>query len=151
MKFAFVDTDGQVMAYQASPNPPSETAWESVHGYTRVEVPNGVAVDRDVIVTTREVVAIPAVAAIPAVEAVAEVLDDDGVVLTEAVEAVPSIKARAAVMKTEVATVSASVNPVQPQVSARDARIAELQELVRTDSDTPDEFRELYKLTNGLA
>ena len=47
MIFAFIDNSGQVMAVQSSPNAPAPTSWETVHGYTRVEVPDGVVATRD--------------------------------------------------------------------------------------------------------
>lgn len=47
MNFAFINTDGQVMAVQSSPNPPAPTKWETVHGYTRILVPAGMSVSRD--------------------------------------------------------------------------------------------------------
>ena len=47
MQFAFIDNTGQVMAVQSSPFPPETTAWESVEGYSRVELDDSVEVTRD--------------------------------------------------------------------------------------------------------
>tara|TARA_R110002096_G_scaffold398171_1_gene594216 strand:- start:230 stop:565 length:336 start_codon:yes stop_codon:yes gene_type:complete len=47
MKFVFIDSNKQIMAVQSSPQPPDETAWESVQGYTRVEVADSLPATRD--------------------------------------------------------------------------------------------------------
>ena len=47
MNFVFINKDSQIMAIQSSPNPPAETEWESVHGYTRVEVDKSLPATRD--------------------------------------------------------------------------------------------------------
>ena len=47
MKFVFTDGDNQIHAVQTSPQPPDETAWESVQGYTRVEVADSLPATRD--------------------------------------------------------------------------------------------------------
>ena len=57
MKYAFINADGQVMAESSSPNPPAPTKWETTHGYTRVEVPDGIELNRDVKLATRDGVA----------------------------------------------------------------------------------------------
>tara|TARA_R110000823_G_scaffold7837_1_gene28362 strand:- start:43 stop:381 length:339 start_codon:yes stop_codon:yes gene_type:complete len=47
MQFVFIDSNKQIMAVQSSPQPPDETAWESVQGYTRVEVADSLPATRD--------------------------------------------------------------------------------------------------------
>jgi hypothetical protein len=47
MKFAFTDSNGQVMAVHESPKAPAPTSWETVHGYTRREVTGDVGITRD--------------------------------------------------------------------------------------------------------
>tara|TARA_R100001244_G_C5108826_1_gene120636 strand:+ start:271 stop:591 length:321 start_codon:yes stop_codon:yes gene_type:complete len=69
MKFVFVDNDGQVMAEQVSPNPPAPTAWETKHGYTRVEVPDTLGrVRRDHKITHDKGVALTKVDSVNAVQ-----------------------------------------------------------------------------------
>ena len=47
--FIFHDDDGQVQAASSSPNAPDPTSWETVKGYTRLEVTKGQwdRIDRD--------------------------------------------------------------------------------------------------------
>ena len=54
MRLAFIDSNGQVIATQSSPNPPATTKWESEMGYTRVELPDGVPPSRDIKITQVE-------------------------------------------------------------------------------------------------
>ena len=107
MKIAFIDSSTkQVMAYQISPKPPAETIWESKHGYTRVEVPDGIELNRDVKLT----------------------VDANG----------------------KATKSTASVNSEQPTTDLTGIRIAELQGKIRTDTDTPEEFREYIKLRDNI-
>ena len=47
MNFVFIDNNNQIMAVQSSPEAPDETEWESVNGYTRVEVADSLPATRD--------------------------------------------------------------------------------------------------------